>query len=242
MNVQNLNYFMKKERKNYKKEKRIFLKEATQEATQETTQEATQEVVLNESEDIIPENVKKISYLTEDDEISGQKFYCISFLTTDQLENKEAASKFTVIYFKVRGMFNNEEDAKEHCSKLHKGDQNHNIYVAPMGHWVSWINNTENAEDFEYANKDLNNLMKSHKENQEKARQFTAEQKQQMMNESLNTMKKNDKVSNIVSEIIDESFEEDINLEEKRNEDTNLEDVNKELEEARKMYEKLLKE
>lgn len=217
-------------------------KEEEKEVTQETTQEATQEVVEDESEDIIPENVKKISYLTEDDEISGQKFYCISFLTADQLENKEDASKFTVRGFKVRGMFNNEEDAKEHCSKLHKGDQNHNIYVAPMGHWVSWSDNTENAEDFEYANKDLNNLMKSHKENQEKAKQFTAEQKQQMMNESLNTIKKNDKVSNIVSEIIDDSFEEDINLEELENEDTNLDDVNKELEEARKMYEKLLKE
>merc|ERR1712146_593833 len=217
-NVQNLNFFMKKEKKKKRKK----------DEKEEVTQKVTQEVAEDKSEDIIPENVKKISYLTEDDEISGQKFYCISFLTADQLENKEDASSF-----KVRGMFNNEEDAKEHCSKLHKGDQNHNIYVAPMGHWVSWSDNTENAEDFEYANKDLNNLMKSHKENQEKARQFTAEQKQQMMNESLNTMKKDDKVSNIVSEIIDESFEEDINLQELGNEDTNLEDVNKELEEAR---------
>ena len=58
----------------------------------EVTQEVTQEVAEDKSEDIIPENVKKISYLTEDDEISGQKFYCISFLTADQLENKENAS------------------------------------------------------------------------------------------------------------------------------------------------------
>ena len=229
-----------KRKEELKKKKDI--QETTQESTQKSTQESTQESTENKNEDNIPENVKKISYLTEDDEISGQKFYCISFLTPDQLENKDNASKFTVRGFKIRGMFNNEEDAKEHCSKLHKADQNHNIYVASMGHWVSWSDNTDNAEDFEYANKDLNNLMKSHKENQEKARQFTAEQKQQMMNESLNTIKKNDKVSNIVNEIIDESFEEDINLEELGNEDTNLEDVNKELEDARKMYEKLLKE
>ena len=44
-----------------------------------------------------------------------------------------------------------------------------------MGHWVSWSINTENAEDFEYSNKDLNNLMKAHKENQEKAAQFNNE-------------------------------------------------------------------
>ena len=57
---------------------------------------------------------------------------------------------------------------KNIVAKLHKSDQNHNIYVAQMGHWVSWSDNTDNAEDFEYSNKDLNNLMKSHKENQEK--------------------------------------------------------------------------
>ena len=39
--------------------------------------------------------------------------------------------------------------------------------------------------------------MKSHKENQERAKQFTAEQKQQMMNESLNTLKKDNNVSDI---------------------------------------------
>ena len=142
-------------------------------------------------------------------------------LTQNNLKTKKCI-KFTVRGFKIRGMFSNEEDAKDHCSKLHKSDQNHNIYVASR-YWVSWSDNTENAEDFEYANKDLNNLMKSHKENQEKARQFTAEQKQQMMNESLNTIKKNDNVSNIVREIIDESFDEDINLEDLGNEDTNLE-------------------
>lgn len=207
-----------------------------------TTAETTSTEVVEPKQEELPENVKKISYLTEDEELNGQKFYCISFLTPEQLENEENASKFTARGFKIRGMFNNEEDAKLHCSKLHKTDQNHNIYVAQMGHWVSWSDNTENAEDFEYSNKDLNNLMKSHKENQEKAKQFSIEQKQQMMNESLKTLKTNNKVSDIVNEIIDESFEEDINLDELSNQDSNLDEVNKELEEARKMYEKLLKE
>lgn len=193
----------------------------------------------------VSDNVNKISYLTEDDELSNQKFYCVSFLTPDQLENKDNENKFSVRGFKIRGMFNNEEDAKEYCSKLHKCDQNHNIYVANMGHWVSWSDNTENAEDFEYSNKDLNNLMKSHKENQQKAKLFNAQQKQDMMNESLNSIKKDDKVSNIVNEIIEESFEEEINLEDINktdDDDTDLDQVNKELAEAQKMYEKMLEE
>ena len=234
----------KKERSESKliHEKRKQELQKKQETTTEVVQETVQETELKDDTESVPENAKKISYLTEDDEISGQKFYCISFLTPEQLENKEAASNFSVRGFKIRGMFNTEDDAKEHCSKLHKSDQSHNIYVAQLGHWVSWADNTENAEDFEYSNKDLNNLMKSHKENQQKAKEFTAEQKQNMMNESLNTLKKDENVSDIVSEIIEESFEEEINVEELNNQDTNLDEVNKELEEARKMYKKLLEE
>ena len=208
---------------------------------QDTKKNNTDEEIKND-EDINFENYKKISYLKEDDEINGQLYYCISFLTPQQLENDENAKKFNVRGFKIRGMFSNEESAKEHCIKLHNLDPNHNIYVAQTGHWVSWSDNTENAEDFEYSNKDLNNLMKAHKENQEKAAQFNNEQKQKMMNESLDSFKKSDNVSNIVNEIIEESFDEDINLEELINQEDNLDDINKELNEARKMYEKLLKE
>ena len=59
--------------------------------------------------------------MKEDDEINGQLYYCISFLTPQQLENEENAKKFNVRGFlKIRGMFSNEESAKEHCIKLHK--------------------------------------------------------------------------------------------------------------------------
>ena len=209
----------------------------------EPLEEKIDEVKTEEvKEDLNLEKYKKINYLKEDDDISGQLFYCISFLTPEQLENKDNNKKFSVRGFKIRGMFSNEENAKEHCSKLNKLDSNHNIYIGKIGHWVSWSDNIENAEDFEYSNKDLNNLMKSHKENQEKAAQFNNEQKEKMMNESLDSLKKSDSVSNIVNEIIEDTFDEDINLDELLNHEDNLDDINKELEEARKMYDKLLKE
>ena len=187
---------------------------------------------------------KKISYLKEDDEISNQKYYCVSFLTPDQLEDTDAAKQFSVRGFKVRGMFNNEDDAKAHCAKLHNNDKNHNIYVANMGHWVNWNDNTENAEDFEYSNKDLNKLMKAHKENQEKAKEFSEEQKKQLMNESMSNLENTTNVSSIVNEIIEETCDEDIDIDEitKQSEDMNLKEVDKELEEAKKLYDKLLKE
>ena len=69
------------------------------------------------SEEVMNENGKKIEYLKEDD-VTDQKYYCISFLTSDQLVKKTDLPD--VRGFKVRGMYSNEEDAKERCKNLYK--------------------------------------------------------------------------------------------------------------------------
>ena len=82
--------------------------------------------------------------------------------------------------------------------------------------------NSENAEDFEYANNDLNNLMKAHKENQEKVKMFNSVENQTLKN-------KDDKEKDeLLSELVNESLDEG--------------NLNKELEDARKKYENMLKE
>ena len=162
------------------------------------------------------ENGKKIDYLKED-EVTDQKYYCISFLTPDQLENK---SNLEVRGFKVRGMYNNEDDAKDRCKNLYNVESTVNTYVGNIGHWVAWEDNSENAEDFEYANNELNNLMKAHKENQEKVKMFNASD-----NIDLNNNKEKD---SLLNEIIDESLDD--------------KSLNDELNEARKKYEKMLNE
>ena len=162
------------------------------------------------------ENGKKIDYLKED-EVTDQKYYCISFLTPDQLENK---SNLEVRGFKVRGMYNNEDDAKDRCKNLYNVESTVNTYVGNIGHWVAWEDNSENAEDFEYANNELNNLMKAHKENQEKVKMFNASD-----NIDLNNNKEKD---SLLNEIIDESLDD--------------KSLNDELTEARKKYEKMLNE
>ena len=161
------------------------------------------------------ENGKKIDYLKED-EVTDQKYYCISFLTPDQLENK---SNLEVRGFKVRGMYNNEDDAKDRCKNLYNVESTVNTYVGNIGHWVAWEDNSENAEDFEYANNELNNLMKAHKENQEKVKMFNASD-----NIDLNNNKERD---SLLNEIIDESLDD--------------KSLNDELTEAKK-YERMLYE
>ena len=157
-----------------------------------------------------------IDYLKEDD-VTDQKYYCISFLTPDQLEKE---NNLEIRGFKVRGMYNNEEDAKDRCKSLYNIESTINTYVGNIGHWVAWEDNSDNAEDFEYANDELNNLMKAHKENQEKVKMFN--------NSEVNDLKNNVEKDNLLNEILDESLDD--------------KSLNAELNEAKKKYEKMLNE
>ena len=158
--------------------------------------------------EVINENGKEIDYLKEDD-VTDQKYYCISFLTPDQLEKE---NNLEIRGFKVRGMYNNEEEAKDRCKSLYNVESTVNTYVGNIGHWVAWEDNSENAEDFEYANDELNNLMKAHKENQEKVKMFNTSENCDLKN--------NDEKDNLLNEILEESLD-----------DTSL---NAELDEAKK--------
>ena len=182
------------------------------------SQEKEEKQEFLKSEDVMNEGGKKIEYLREDDP-TDQKYYCISFLTSDQLEKE---NNLEIRGFKVRGMYNNEEEAKERCKSLYNVESTINTYVGNIGHWVAWEDNSENAEDFEYANDDLNNLMKAHKENQEKVKMFNAAESQVLEN-------KDDKEKNeLLGELVEESLDES--------------NLNEELKKAREKYENLLKE
>lgn len=215
----NINYEKRKETlKNSKKEedvKDIMNKDF--EDTKVKKEEVQKEDVTNTG--------TEIKYLKEDDVINTQRYYCISFLTPEQLEESE---NLKVRGFKIRGMYETEDQAKEQCKRLRDIDQYNNIFIADIGHWVSWSNDTENAADVDYANKDLNNLIKASNENQKKAREFTESQ--------------NNESQNVEADLISESFEEDLNLsniEESSNEE-DIEDINEELENAKKLYKKML--
>ena len=166
--------------------------------------------------EVIIESGRKIDYLKED-ELTDQKYYCISFLTADQLEKE---NNLEIRGFKVRGMYNSEEDAKARCKSLYNVESTVNTYVGNIGHWVAWEDNSDNAEDFEYANDELNNLMKAHKENQEKVKTFNKSEG--------NDLNNNNERDNLLNEILDESLDNT--------------SINAELEEARKKYEKMLNE
>ena len=122
-----------------------------------------------------------VDYLTEDTILpEGQKYVCISFLTDK--ENKTSLSGI-----KVRGTFSSYEVACEHAKKLQNIDPYFNVFVGESGKWLPFDPNPEsdNFKDSEYANDQLNKMMKSYMESQEKAKLFHEQRKNELVRQNL---------------------------------------------------------
>jgi hypothetical protein len=75
---------------------------------------------------------------------------------------------------KLRGNYATQEEATARAKKLQRQDPVHNIFVAQVGKWLAWDPNPHDVSEHEYAEDQLNDLMKSYKENEEARDQFYA--------------------------------------------------------------------
>jgi hypothetical protein len=133
---------------------------------------------------------EEIDYLTEDPVIEEQKFVCVSFLKPSSIVEEKRPKDLSVCGFKVRGGYSTYEEAKARADFLNKCDPYHNIYIAEMGKWCPFEDDTEKAKDSEYMNKDLNKLMKSYWNQQTEAKQFHELRKQEMVQKALEDVNK----------------------------------------------------
>lgn len=67
---------------------------------------------------------------------------------------------------KVRGSYESIPEAKVRAEQIKKFDKNFDVYIAEVGCWCPWSPYTEEIKDQEYAETQLNTLMKKYKENQ----------------------------------------------------------------------------
>jgi hypothetical protein len=87
----------------------------------------------------------------------------------------------TMLGMKVRGVYSTHEQAADRARKLHKADPYFHIFVAEVGEWLPWDPEADEVQDGEYANDELNKLMKSYKENAAKRDAFFEEEKREKM-------------------------------------------------------------
>lgn len=83
----------------------------------------------------------------------------------------------TVQGLKVRGSYDTYNEAVGRAKALQKIDPIHNVYVAQVGFWVPWDPEPSEVQDQEYADDQLNTLMKKYKENEQERETLYNEQK-----------------------------------------------------------------
>lgn len=112
----------------------------------------------------------------------GQLYVCLSFLSNKENDN------LTTTGVRVGGVFETYDSACEHAKAIQELDDRHHVFVGEMGKWLPFDPdpNSKSVEDSEYANEQLNKLMKGHKDNMEKARVFHEMRKTEKMVDNLN--------------------------------------------------------
>jgi hypothetical protein len=126
-----------------------------------------------------------IDYLTEDTFLPPeQKFVCLSFLTK-KYNNDDETDNSSLVGIKVRGVFDTYDNACKFAKKLQDYDSTFDVYVGDMGKWLPFDPKPDNVKNSEYANEELNNLMKNYLENQEKAKLFHEQRKQELIKQNL---------------------------------------------------------
>ena len=90
----------------------------------------------------------------------------------------------TVQGIKVRGVFDTYGEAEHRCKTLQKIDPSFNVYVGQVGFWLPWDPEPSDIANQEYADEQLNTLMKKYKENEQKRDELYNENKLKRMGDA----------------------------------------------------------
>jgi hypothetical protein len=81
---------------------------------------------------------------------------------------------------KVRGVTGTHGEAVAMSKKLQRSDTIHNIFLGEVGKWLPWDPKPHQVQDQEYAEDQLNTLMKRYKDNEDARDKFVSEQRQEL--------------------------------------------------------------
>lgn len=119
--------------------------------------------------------------MEKDPVVNGMYFYCATILTPEKVKG------LTEAVFRIRGCFKTKEEAYEHCKRLQKSNKYFDIFVGDMYEWNYFSSNLEHAQDRQYAEKRLQDIVDTHRDSVDKAKDFERERKSELVNNARKT-------------------------------------------------------
>ena len=117
-----------------------------------------------------------VDYLKPDDmQIPGQKYALISVVSPNSNQKNDTCG------VKIKGVFETVDEAKLHAKKITEVDPLFDVFLVEMYKWLPVPPNKDMIESQEYQDNVLNGIIKGHAEEQQKARAFFAERKNELM-------------------------------------------------------------
>jgi hypothetical protein len=114
----------------------------------------------------------------------------------DKKYNEENSFQTSVRGVKIRGTYESIKEAQAKAEMLRKRDPNFHVYVGQVGYWLPWDPNPDKIEDQNYAESDLNTLMKKYKENQDNRDELYEQLKSEKVKEAKKETKEKKKKYN----------------------------------------------
>ena len=137
------------------------------------------DVLVEEFQQYVRKNMRELA-----DSKIQEEFENFLFTHGSKLEEEFFAKnefRTTMRGIKVRGVFSSEAEAAVRAKRLQKADPSFNIYQGYVGKWMAWEPDANKVGDQEYANEELNTLMKKYRENEESREVFYNDQKKSRM-------------------------------------------------------------
>lgn len=101
------------------------------------------------------ETKKKISVLMDNPPLPGKKFFLASMISP------ESRQKNDIYALKFHDVCETEQEGKELCEYYKDLDPDFDVFLGTIGKWSPWVFNFEDVPSIEYANQQLNELVKA---------------------------------------------------------------------------------
>jgi len=134
------------------------------------------DTTLDSLQQFVKKNVNELKY----DKLKD-KYDDFMYANRQKLEDDFYAKNdfhTTVRGLKIRGVYGSSEEAEKRSRSLRKQDPIHNIYSAEVGKWLPWDPEPSQVKEQDYAEEELNMLMKEYKKNEEAREEFYRDKKQ----------------------------------------------------------------